>query len=147
MTRDGLSPAETVHTSSWAYAKDRGEFFGSCDILVTPSIAPAPPRNPMCVFTSASRRSATITVLMPTAVDLLHTLATTPDLPGAACTSHRDVFDACTDRRARFTYRRAIRICAACPVLLQCSAWISSLPPAERPFGVTAGRIRRRCER
>jgi hypothetical protein len=84
---------------------------------------------------------------MPTAVDLLHTLATTPNLPGAACVSHRDVFDARTDRRAQFTNRRAIRICAGCPVLLECSAWISSLPLSERPFGVTAGRIRQQQQR
>jgi hypothetical protein len=81
---------------------------------------------------------------MPTAVDLIHLLAGTPNLPGAACTHHRDIFDACTDRRAANTYKRAIRICAACPVLPQCSAWISSLPPSQRPFGVTAGRIHRR---
>ena len=79
---------------------------------------------------------------MPTAVDLLHTLRDTPNLPGAACVTHRDIFDACTDRRARTAYRHAIDICVGCPVLAQCSAWISSLPPSQRPFEVTAGRIR-----
>jgi hypothetical protein len=80
---------------------------------------------------------------MPTASDLLHTLATTPDLPGAACVNHRDLFDACTDRRARTSYRHAIHICTGCPVLAQCSAWVTGLPPGERPYGVTAGRIHR----
>ena len=66
-----------------------------------------------CTTTLLSR--ATITLLMPTAVDLLHTLAGTPNLPGAACVTHRDVFDACTDRRARGAYRHAIHICTGCP--------------------------------
>jgi hypothetical protein len=79
---------------------------------------------------------------MAIAVDLLHTLTDTPNLPGAACVKHRDVFDACTDRRARGAYRHTIDICAGCPVLQRCSAWISSLPPSQRPFAVTAGRIR-----
>jgi hypothetical protein len=78
---------------------------------------------------------------MPTAVDLLHTLAGTPNLPGAACVTHRDIFDACTHRGAHRIYRHAIDICAGCPVLAQCSAWITSLPLSQRPFGVTAGRI------
>jgi hypothetical protein len=84
---------------------------------------------------------------MRTAVDLLHTLGTTPDLPGAACVEHRDIFDACTDRRARTSYRHAIHICTGCPVLGACSAWITSLPLSERPFGVTAGRIRQQQQR
>lgn len=36
-------------------------------------------------------RSDTIGATMPTAVDLLHTLAATPHLPGAACVDQRDV--------------------------------------------------------
>jgi hypothetical protein len=81
---------------------------------------------------------------MPTALDLLHIVADTPDLPGAACVEHRDIFDACTGKAAGrpSTYPRAIRVCAHCPVLHRCSEWIASLPPSGRPYGVTAGLIR-----
>jgi hypothetical protein len=33
---------------------------------------------------------------VPAVAELLDALATTPDLHGAACTEHRDLFDACT---------------------------------------------------
>jgi hypothetical protein len=79
---------------------------------------------------------------MPTAVDLIRTLTGTPDLPGAACVEHRDIFDACTTRGASYSYHLAIQICIQCPVLLQCRAWVTSLPPGQRPRGVTAGLIR-----
>jgi hypothetical protein len=78
---------------------------------------------------------------MRTAVDLLHTLTGTPNLPGAACVERRDIFDACTHRGASHHYRLAIHICASCPVLAQCLAWVTSLPIQDRPFGVTAGLI------
>jgi hypothetical protein len=81
------------------------------------------------------------------ALQLLRVMTGTPNLPGAACVTHRDIFDACTDRRARFAYRHAIHICTGCPVLAQCSAWITSLPPSQPPFGVTAGRIRQQQRR
>jgi hypothetical protein len=80
---------------------------------------------------------------MPTAVDLLHIIATTPDLLGAACRNHRDIFDACSSKAAGpHAYAKAIRVCAACPALEQCYAWVSSLPPRDRPVGVCAGIIR-----
>jgi hypothetical protein len=80
---------------------------------------------------------------MPTAVDLLHTIATTPNLRGAACVQHRNVFDACLTHAAGPTvYAKAIRICATCPALAACRAWVAGLPPRERPRGVIAGLIR-----
>jgi hypothetical protein len=82
---------------------------------------------------------------MHTVVGLLRELAATPDLPGAACAepTARDVFDAATDKRARTAYAKAIRICAGCTQLRACRRWLLSLPPAQRPPGVTAGLIRR----
>ena len=48
--------------------------------------------------------------------ELIATVVTTPDLPGAACVDHLDVFDACTERGATFAYDEAIQICASqCP--------------------------------
>jgi hypothetical protein len=81
---------------------------------------------------------------MPTAVDLLHAIATTPDLPGAACVGHLEIFDACSSRAAGRpgTYARAVRICATCPALTACRAWVLSLPSRERPPGVTAGLVK-----
>jgi hypothetical protein len=81
---------------------------------------------------------------MPTAVDLLHIIATTPNLPGASCTQHLDIFDACTGKAAGRpgTYARAVKVCATCPVLQRCRAWVIGLAPRERPPGVTAGLIR-----
>jgi WhiB family redox-sensing transcriptional regulator len=81
---------------------------------------------------------------MPTAIDLLRTLTDTPNLPGAACVEHRDIFDACLGKAAGrpLTYTRAIRVCARCPALRECFAWVSSLPASERPYGVTAGIVR-----
>jgi len=36
---------------------------------------------------------------------------------------------------------RALAICASCPVLGACRAWFESLPAAEAPYGVVAGRV------
>ncbi len=80
---------------------------------------------------------------MPTALDLLHTITDTPDLPGAACVEHLDTFDACSSKAAGpSAYRAAIRVCASCPVLQQCRAWVARLPPRKRPVGVTAGLVK-----
>ncbi len=81
---------------------------------------------------------------MPSAAQLLATLATTPNLPGAACVTERETFDACLERGAKGTiYAQAIRICAQCPALGPCAAWVHSLPVRKRPLGVTAGLIHR----
>jgi hypothetical protein len=93
----------------------------------------------------APRACGTLTGVHPAAAaELLSALTAAPDLPGAACVSERDVFDACLERGSggRF-YARAIRVCAGCPVLGACGAWVRSLPVRERPYGVTAGLIRR----
>ena len=80
---------------------------------------------------------------MPAVAEMLDAL-TGPNLHGAACADHRDLFDACFTRKAGpATYARAVEICAGCPVLTQCAAWVTDLPPRQRPFGVTGGVFRR----
>jgi WhiB family redox-sensing transcriptional regulator len=80
------------------------------------------------------------------AAELLSALRVAPDLPRAACVGEREVFDNCLEPggKAHAAYALAVRICAQCPALPDCAAWIDSLPAADRPFGVTAGQIRRR---
>jgi hypothetical protein len=68
-------------------------------------------------------------------------IAELPDLTGAACAGRSDLFDlrpVDSDDRA---YREALALCARCPVLDACRAWFASLPAAQRPVGVIAGRI------
>jgi hypothetical protein len=76
--------------------------------------------------------------------DLLHAFADTPDLSGALCAraEHRAVFDAAMNRGAALSYERAKTICAQCPPLTPCKAWVESLPRSKRSLGVTAGKIR-----
>jgi hypothetical protein len=85
---------------------------------------------------------------VPALADLLEAIAAAPDLHGAACTDHRDLFDATTGKAAGRpgVYARAIRVCTSCPVLTRCSAWVESLPAPQRPFGVTAGVVRRQTK-
>jgi hypothetical protein len=67
--------------------------------------------------------------------DLAHAI---PDLPEAACRGHADLFDvARTDRAA---VAKAKAICASCPALDDCRAWLADQPAALRPCGVVAGR-------
>jgi hypothetical protein len=74
------------------------------------------------------------------AIELVLTLA--PDLPGAACVAHRDVFDKTVEPGGARHYAAAIQICTtACPAFTACKAWIEGLPRSRRPFGVTGGLI------
>jgi hypothetical protein len=73
--------------------------------------------------------------------DLVTMMTTTPDLPGAACVDERATFDAVLEDAT--DVGRAVRICARCPALAACSRWVASLPPLQRPGGVTGGLIRR----
>jgi hypothetical protein len=75
--------------------------------------------------------------------ELLDDLATVPSLHGAACTSHRALFDACLARgRPGDAVTRAVQVCAGCPVLLACARWVAELPPNQRPYGVVGGKFR-----
>jgi hypothetical protein len=79
--------------------------------------------------------------------ELIATVVTTPDLPGAACVDERETFDAATSRQAGSPYGgiydRAVKICAGCAALGDCRRWVTGLPVNQRPYGVTAGLIRR----
>jgi hypothetical protein len=85
---------------------------------------------------------------VPVLADLLGAIAAAPNLTGAACREHRDVFDATVSKAAGRpgVYARAIRVCTSCPVLTRCSAWVESLPAPQRPLGVTAGVVRRQTK-
>jgi hypothetical protein len=81
---------------------------------------------------------------VPTLADLLGAIAAAPNLTGAACRDYPVTFEATTSRSAGqpYVYDRAIKVCMSCPALQACRAWVESLPPADRPPGVTAGTIR-----
>ena len=64
-----------------------------------------------------------------------------PDLTGAACAGRSDLFDLAAGSQH---HRKALALCARCPVLTACDAWFASLPAAERPVGVIAGRVHKR---
>jgi len=92
-------------------------------------------------------RRATIPTV-PALADLLGAIAAAPNLTGAACREHRDVFDATTGKAAGRpgVYARAITVCESCPALAACSAWVEGLAPSRRPLGVTAGVVRRQTK-
>jgi len=62
-----------------------------------------------------------------------------PDLRGAACRGHAEVFDV-ADRHDTQAITAAKALCTACPVLGACRRWLSGLPRYQRPCGVVAGR-------
>jgi len=82
-----------------------------------------------------------------------------PSLPGAACVGEHDLFDATAHRTAGYIRDEfggrnldwnidteqardiAKSICAGCPVISDCEAWIKSLRPEDRPSGITAGKM------
>jgi ribosomal protein L37AE/L43A len=68
-------------------------------------------------------------------------LADTPKLTGARCKGRAPLFDCDDDDPEIIQY--AIWQCRACPALAACSAWVDSLPPSQRPLGVTAAVMRR----
>jgi len=76
---------------------------------------------------------------------LVLALAGCPSLPGARCRNRSALFDGAgqgehpdllADRHAQ-----AAGLCAHCPALHGCRAWIDGLPRTRRPEGVVAGRI------
>jgi hypothetical protein len=68
-------------------------------------------------------------------------IAPLPDLTGAACVGRSDLFDLRPVDSDDRVYREALALCARCPVLDACRAWFASLPAAQRPVGVIAGRV------
>jgi Transcription factor WhiB len=75
--------------------------------------------------------------------DLLAELANGPDLHGAACVRpyERGVFDRVAVSTAAAAVEDALAVCAGCPVLAECQAWVLSLRPRKRPGPVVGGMI------
>ena len=61
-----------------------------------------------------------------------------PHLPGASCRGRAELFDV-ADRHDP-AVERAKAVCASCPALRDCRAWLAGLPRLARPCGVVAGR-------
>jgi WhiB family redox-sensing transcriptional regulator len=74
-------------------------------------------------------------------ISLPAAITPSPALTGAACAGRSDLFDLAAGSQR---HREALALCARCPVLGVCRAWFASLPAAERPVGVIAGRVHRR---
>jgi hypothetical protein len=95
------------------------EFFGSCVILVSPGICVVLGDGLRTDLRSRGDQRPSPWCGRPapmSVAELIATVVTKPDLPGAACVDHLDVFDACTDRGATFACDEAIQICASqCP--------------------------------
>ena len=72
-------------------------------------------------------------------------LAAVPRLHGAECGGRHELFDVAAggpthaDEDVEYARQAAIRLCATCPALQRCRAWFTSLPPNQRPPGITAG--------
>lgn len=84
--------------------------------------------------------------MTPVPAMLRHALAAAaPRLDGAACLGMWEAFDPAdtgeTEQDVDYRHRTAMGICARCPALSACRTWVDSLPPRQRPGGVTAGRI------
>ena len=70
--------------------------------------------------------------------------ATTPRLRSASCRGQHELFDRTRVRSGQGLHlarAEALAVCAGCPVLEQCRAWLDALPPRQRPRGVIAGRV------
>ncbi|BCP02035.1 hypothetical protein MINTM018_48040 [Mycobacterium intracellulare] len=73
-----------------------------------------------------------------------------PDLRGARCKGMAQLYEQtiATNRDGGPTREEtdaaretALRICAACPSLAPCRAYIAALPKSRRPLGVVAGQV------
>lgn len=77
---------------------------------------------------------------------LLSALAGVPVLRSARCRGRHSLFDPRNDGEpaevSDARHRQALALCQACPALGECQRWFASLPPRQRPFGVTAGQLR-----
>jgi WhiB family transcriptional regulator, redox-sensing transcriptional regulator len=70
-----------------------------------------------------------------------------PPLPGARCKGREELFDQtitqpdCGSRRHHrgLCQKAAVQVCAGCPALAQCAAWVDNLPRGKRPVGVVGG--------
>ena len=76
--------------------------------------------------------------------DLAAILSASTNLRDGACVGDWATFDPKGESEspedAGRRHNRAITICATCPVLAECKAWLAGLPKRQRPSGVIAGR-------
>lgn len=81
---------------------------------------------------------------------LLDELAVAPSLPGARCAGRHELYDATAEgstngpagaAEVAAARTQALRLCAGCPELAPCGAWLDTLRPKDRPLGVVAGRL------
>lgn len=88
--------------------------------------------------------------------ELLDELAVAPRLPGARCAGRHELFDATIEgstngaagaAEVAAARAEALRLCAGCPELTPCGAWLDSLRPKDQPLGVVAGRLTSRTPR
>ena len=62
---------------------------------------------------------------------------------GALCIGRWSVWDPRPDEDYDHLTASAIAQCQRCPMLQTCRDWLEALPARDRPFGVTAGQLRR----
>lgn len=81
----------------------------------------------------------------PDVASLLAWRCGTPPLPGAACRGRWSLMDPPGDDETSESWRyrtaAAKALCATCPALAACRAWLESTPTQQRPVGVVAGRL------
>lgn len=76
-------------------------------------------------------------------------LAALPELPGAACKGHSDLYEGTIAEQDKDAGRAevqnarkaALRLCHDCPALSPCRVWLDGLRPMCRPRGVVAGQV------
>lgn len=63
----------------------------------------------------------------------------------APCRGKWDTFDPAGEKEHRLAvaerHAEAVEFCDSCRLLEVCRGWLDSLPPAQRPIGVVAGRV------
>lgn len=74
-----------------------------------------------------------------------------PDLPGARCKGEADLYERTvgvrtvagqpTSDELVAARAAALRLCAECPALDPCRAWLEAQRPSRRPLGVVAGQL------
>lgn len=77
---------------------------------------------------------------MSTVDDIYGVLRGAPRLDGCACVGHHELMDEYDDVGI---IEAAKAICGQCGAKAACREFVESLPSSQRPFGTTAGEVRR----